>query len=124
GGKIFSILMLTIVLPLGSRMASWCIAPRQADPMAAGSGIAPHGPKSVEPGLPVARICCCKTPMLVSRTVLPARSISRRDSPGTGILGFHEVPTWRVSIWPPERSEEHTSELQSLTNLVCRLLLE
>src|SRR5262249_61940298 len=25
---------------------------------------------------------------------------------------------------PPRRSEEHTSELQSLTNLVCRLLLE
>src|SRR5215213_9129922 len=25
---------------------------------------------------------------------------------------------------PPARSEEHTSELQSLTNLVCRLLLE
>src|SRR5438046_4856909 len=25
---------------------------------------------------------------------------------------------------PPSRSEEHTSELQSLTNLVCRLLLE
>src|SRR5258706_3965188 len=24
----------------------------------------------------------------------------------------------------PQRSEEHTSELQSLTNLVCRLLLE
>ena len=24
----------------------------------------------------------------------------------------------------PEGSEEHTSELQSLTNLVCRLLLE
>src|SRR5437016_7123722 len=24
----------------------------------------------------------------------------------------------------PSRSEEHTSELQSLTNLVCRLLLE
>src|SRR5437016_12110159 len=26
--------------------------------------------------------------------------------------------------WIVERSEEHTSELQSLTNLVCRLLLE
>src|SRR5438093_13378150 len=26
--------------------------------------------------------------------------------------------------WLPTRSEEHTSELQSLTNLVCRLLLE
>src|SRR5262249_3518079 len=34
----------------------------------------------------------------------------------------------RPSPWPSprneERSEEHTSELQSLTNLVCRLLLE
>src|SRR5438093_9698049 len=33
--------------------------------------------------------------------------------------------TWLAS-WRPRtpRSEEHTSELQSLTNLVCRLLLE
>src|SRR5437016_12081289 len=29
-----------------------------------------------------------------------------------------------ASTWPAYRSEEHTSELQSLTNLVCRLLLE
>src|SRR5262249_16334428 len=29
---------------------------------------------------------------------------------------------WRWDVWG--RSEEHTSELQSLTNLVCRLLLE
>src|SRR5215213_6615046 len=29
------------------------------------------------------------------------------------------MPCWRIG-----RSEEHTSELQSLTNLVCRLLLE
>src|SRR5262249_60072859 len=28
-----------------------------------------------------------------------------------------------LGLWPL-RSEEHTSELQSLTNLVCRLLLE
>src|SRR6266850_4116854 len=28
------------------------------------------------------------------------------------------------SAKPPERSEEHTSELQSPCNLVCRLLLE
>src|SRR5258706_13972919 len=27
-------------------------------------------------------------------------------------------------LMPTRRSEEHTSELQSLTNLVCRLLLE
>src|SRR5258706_12031090 len=30
----------------------------------------------------------------------------------------------RVLGYPSARSEEHTSELQSLTNLVCRLLLE
>src|SRR5262249_59788397 len=30
----------------------------------------------------------------------------------------------RTAATPPARSEEHTSELQSLTNLVCRLLLE
>src|SRR5438093_5481691 len=29
-----------------------------------------------------------------------------------------------LSLRAKERSEEHTSELQSLTNLVCRLLLE
>src|SRR5258706_9429006 len=38
----------------------------------------------------------------------------------------HPLPkleVWR--LWPStSRSEEHTSELQSLTNLVCRLLLE
>src|SRR2546421_1762043 len=28
------------------------------------------------------------------------------------------------SIWPSLRSEEHTSELQSRSDLVCRLLLE
>src|SRR5438046_6366400 len=29
-----------------------------------------------------------------------------------------------IEFYQPYRSEEHTSELQSLTNLVCRLLLE
>src|SRR2546427_7407212 len=32
------------------------------------------------------------------------------------------APPRRASRWP--RSEEHTSELQSQSNLVCRLLLE
>src|SRR5437016_11639304 len=32
--------------------------------------------------------------------------------------------TTTISSRPTTRSEEHTSELQSLTNLVCRLLLE
>src|SRR5690242_20881671 len=34
-------------------------------------------------------------------------------------------PTWPPpASWPSARSEEHTSELQSHVNLVCRLLLE
>src|SRR5256885_8070326 len=38
---------------------------------------------------------------------------SRRSAPGSGL-----------ARWAPLRSEEHTSELQSPCNLVCRLLLE
>src|SRR5258706_8332267 len=34
------------------------------------------------------------------------------------------LPGFRIAILRLVRSEEHTSELQSLTNLVCRLLLE
>src|SRR2546430_3933261 len=36
---------------------------------------------------------------------------------GSGLLVVSDIK------WPP-RSEEHTSELQSQSNLVCRLLLE
>src|SRR2546430_12802049 len=35
-----------------------------------------------------------------------------------------EEEYWRFLAQPSERSEEHTSELQSQSNLVCRLLLE
>src|ERR1039458_6214285 len=31
---------------------------------------------------------------------------------------------WSAGMMPSSRSEEHTSELQSLRHLVCRLLLE
>src|ERR1039457_7471544 len=42
---------------------------------------------------------------------------------------FHKLPSGTDSLGPPacrrsHRSEEHTSELQSPCNLVCRLLLE
>src|SRR5438093_4509577 len=43
----------------------------------------------------------------------------------TGISVTGTQPTiTRCVIENNQRSEEHTSELQSLTNLVCRLLLE
>src|SRR2546430_11861826 len=40
--------------------------------------------------------------------------------------GVYEIPVGPVhaGIIEPGRSEEHTSELQSQSNLVCRLLLE
>src|SRR5258706_13131750 len=40
------------------------------------------------------------------------------------LCGYKKYTDVRVVFAPEERSEEHTSELQSLTNLVCRLLLE
>ena len=46
------------------------------------------------------------------------------DTVGSGITG--QIPALENRIRPvmPDRSEEHTSVLQSLTNLVCRLPLE
>src|SRR5438093_7666735 len=42
----------------------------------------------------------------------------------SGAESSREAHNVRVDKWLWARSEEHTSELQSLTNLVCRLLLE
>src|SRR5438046_5282706 len=39
-------------------------------------------------------------------------------------LGFQALNINTTGSFNTARSEEHTSELQSLTNLVCRLLLE
>src|SRR5262245_65068983 len=43
-----------------------------------------------------------------------------------GCIGKVDSPDtfWTSPSKPPSRSEEHTSELQSLRHLVCRLLLE
>src|SRR5438046_4894885 len=49
---------------------------------------------------------------------------SSRESP-RAVMGRPSYRRPRVLRYGPcVRSEEHTSELQSLTNLVCRLLLE
>src|SRR2546421_4154312 len=55
---------------------------------------------------------------------LPISVISTRASPkASAALGFvtRSTPLW-ISV--TNRSEEHTSELQSRSDLVCRLLLE
>src|SRR2546426_7845657 len=64
------------------------------------------------------------------------RSMIVHDSPyvtvtdAAGAFRIGDIPpgTYKVTMWHagfrPKRSEEHTSELQSPCNLVCRLLLE
>src|SRR5437016_1529946 len=47
----------------------------------------------------------------------------RKDSESALAIGVRQ-PDREIGPKPWGRSEEHTSELQSLTNLVCRLLLE
>src|SRR2546425_8560013 len=42
--------------------------------------------------------------------------------PGLRLLPGEDPDLWQIAS--PPRSEEHTSELQSLAYLVCRLLLE
>src|SRR5258706_1001657 len=55
---------------------------------------------------------------------LPLRTIRATRSERSMTSNSAE-PTNNCGKWPADgRSEEHTSELQSLTNLVCRLLLE
>src|SRR6266571_8419193 len=51
-------------------------------------------------------------------TLFPYTTLFRSSPPGR--------PVWRPPARdaPGQRSEEHTSELQSHVNLVCRLLLE
>src|SRR2546427_3568917 len=46
-----------------------------------------------------------------------------RDAIGVGV-GERAVPLDCLEVRRVARSEEHTSELQSQSNLVCRLLLE
>src|SRR5262249_59870467 len=60
--------------------------------------------------------------------LISGRFFDERDAPGAPRVA---IISRRLAerFWPGEdpigrRSEEHTSELQSLTNLVCRLLLE
>src|SRR5436853_4883420 len=50
---------------------------------------------------------------------------ARRLAKGWQCQSLTHVPQPRkISCTNPQRSEEHTSELQSLRHLVCRLLLE
>src|SRR5690606_41624186 len=72
---------------------------------------------------PACFFCSLKTPHRSRRPPLPAPRGHRRQRPTTPC-----APRFPEDGSPPRsgpgRSEEHTSELQSRENLVCRLLLE
>src|SRR6516225_10528655 len=55
----------------------------------------------------------------------PVQSSAQRRRPHRGLPARSPIPELRpTGPCPQLRSEEHTSELQSHVNLVCRLLLE
>src|SRR2546430_9458270 len=61
----------------------------------------------------------------VGRAVLEELVVERRIATGDRLQLVVEVEDdLGEREFPAERSEEHTSELQSQSNLVCRLLLE
>src|SRR5438552_7052049 len=58
-------------------------------------------------------------------TLFPYTTLFRSLDKSEGLVKRHFFPAMLCStVWLPERSEEHTSELQSPDHLVCRLLLE
>src|SRR5438034_11789211 len=55
----------------------------------------------------------------------PRRSVQARGRLAGAHRGSRTLPGWRpIELEGALRSEEHTSELQSHSDLVCRLLLE
>src|SRR5688500_19800699 len=62
----------------------------------------------------------CALPISDNRTPLEPTSVSSPNS--IPLTSCSITAMWRASA--SSRSEEHTSELQSPCNLVCRLLLE
>src|SRR5438034_6468132 len=51
-------------------------------------------------------------------------SVADNEAAKNALTSIHNVDVFVVGHTAPERSEEHTSELQSHSDLVCRLLLE
>src|ERR1035441_1217226 len=108
--------------------------PEVSNPFKVGSPViyVYHQPAVARPGvlaypLSVHRFNCPRSLSLVCRATA---SLSRRRLAwGTSVVVHRDSSAMArqvQGIWPTTtaRSEEHTSELQSLRHLVCRLLLE
>src|SRR5262249_56308549 len=86
---------------------------------------------SLHDALPISAIAKPPTGRLCSRLPEAKGGDSRPgERSSVPLPGLHRFASGRRELRRPaprsagRRSEEHTSELQSLTNLVCRLLLE
>src|SRR5262249_62207392 len=94
----------------------------------------------LHPSPPLFRLFSSLIPHPPTSTLFPYTTLFRSDQGRLAPDPVAPVTEYRRPDWPAEksdekdgerlqhtnqrRSEEHTSELQSLTNLVCRLLLE
>src|SRR2546430_10809740 len=70
------------------------------------------------------RSCYPPSVRLTFRIPLRNFPLARNGAPPVRGKGDYSHPIWFVATIAEPRSEEHTSELQSQSNLVCRLLLE
>src|SRR5256885_13131364 len=57
-------------------------------------------------------------------TKMPTFRLDKDEVQAIAAFVWQSAVTGNLATNPPGRSEEHTSELQSPCNLVCRLLLE
>src|SRR5258706_1810985 len=97
----------------GQALSARC--PRESEAVVAGEAVGGHAPGRTARGTP--------GPEIGFGTRAAAFAPHRPAQP----FGEHEgrrVGQAAIAVALELRSEEHTSELQSLTNLVCRLLLE
>src|SRR5690606_42154113 len=70
-------------------------------------------------------VCCWPWPCFHGSTSGASAMIGRgRDECAQSASQAMISPASKAMAAPPSRSEEHTSELQSRENIVCRLLLE
>src|SRR5262249_61547584 len=93
-------LSLHDALPIWTSRLSSRVSPSPCFGILSNTSVAPHAPRAIQPAVPAS----AKNP--------------GRHCAAAGHFFFDGRRRGRP------RSEEHTSELQSLTNLVCRLLLD
>src|SRR5699024_12838159 len=90
----------------------------------------PHvHPPSLHDALPISHHPCTISTLSLAGCLWKdasgtSSSISERTTSNCGCSEWPDAPTWTSSASTRPRSEEHTSELQSRFDLVCRLLLE